>query len=222
MRGPGTREDPGAGLTEASYGWRLEAPPSRVIDAGEFSGLGPWFAEVWALRGEIFYDEGRRPGFDLSGRWLDPDPLDLYSYHVLAHGPRGVVGCVRVLPLSSAPPGLTESLLGHQRFERMLQEIGASSRHTAEAGRWGVHPDRRAQGRHLGCGTALAPAGTSDGQDRILARIGLRPVPGLEPLRSELFTDEVRLMYAILDEPSRRFKGLIDQMAAILGIGRGG
>jgi len=217
-----------------AHRWQVEPPPSRAIDTGDMAGLGPWFTEVWALRGGVFYEDGRRPGFDLSGKRLDPDPLDFHAYHILAHARDGLVGCVRVLPLASAQVGLTELLVGRDRFEQVLGEIGASRRHTVEVGRLAVRADRRARGlggllsaaawalsRHLGCRTVVAPAGTADGQDRMLAKIGLRPVPGIETRRSELFADEVRVMYAPLEQPTDGFRSCIDQMARTLDLRHG-
>ena len=177
------------------------------------AGLGPWFTEVWALRGGVFYEDGRRPGFDLSGKRLDPDPLDFHAYHILAHARDGLVGCVRVLPLASAQVGLTELLVGRDRFEQVLGEIGASRRHTVEVGRLAVRADRRARG----LGGLLSAAAW----DRMLAKIGLRPVPGIETRRSELFADEVRVMYAPLEQPTDGFRSCIDQMARTLDLRHG-
>lgn len=213
--------------------WQLHLPPGEGIDARLSSSGYAWLAELTEMRGRVLYDGGRRPAFRLAdGSFADPDPLDAYAYHLLARPSACLVGCCRVVPLASAQPCGTESLLGRERFNRLLLEIGATRAHTGEASRWIVVPEHRgprvglrlvagmwAIFRWLGLQTVIAMVGTRDGQNRALMRIGGRPVPGLAPLPSHKFDDEILVLSFDVSRPAKSFAVLIDEMAAPLGDG---
>src|SRR5262249_11376722 len=76
---------------------------------------------LWAFRGAVLYDHGRRPQFrTAAGRLVDADPRDGHAYHVLAYRDHTLVGCVRLLPFAQEGASLTETLLGARRFRQML------------------------------------------------------------------------------------------------------
>jgi hypothetical protein len=183
-----------------------------------------WIEDVWRLRGLVLYDDGRRPQFlSPSGQFADRDPLDLVAYHVLGWCMGELVGCIRFVPVTIS--GLTERVLGSERFEDLLAALNTTRDRTVEVGRWIVHPEFR---RHrvalylvggcwsyvqrLGFDMAVATVGTRGKQDAILHRTGLIPVPNLAPHRSDAFDDELRTMYAVVREPAPNFRGMVEQM----------
>jgi hypothetical protein len=71
---------------------------------------------------------------------------------------------------------------------------------------------------HLGARLWLGAAGTRDGQDRILARLGVRFVPDRDTLPLPGYADEVRLVYVTPDEGGPELAGPAAAMAASLGL----
>jgi len=224
--------------------WQLHCPLRDSI-----SGIGEswpgWVDEVRSLRGAAFYDNGRRPRFKSeNGRLEDPDPIDLYAWHVLAYAGDNLVGCVRVYPLTGGgPPCLTESLIGTEQFSEMLLTLGKHRDNTIEIGRWVVDPALRAQGSlapGIGVqlaagagalalalanksedanGVAIFSAGSRDKQYLMLSRLGLRTVSGIEPLASTEYDDVIRVMYCTsTQELQLRFQRMMDAMARTVGI----
>src|SRR6201987_4865196 len=80
--------------------WRIQ-PPTAISALQSAKTVPTWLEESRSLRGAVIFNDGRRPSFrDADGKYYDPDPIDLSSWHVLAyHGPL-LAGCVRVYPLS--------------------------------------------------------------------------------------------------------------------------
>jgi hypothetical protein len=198
--------------------------------------LPDWLEDVRLLRGLVLFDNGRRPHFRTAdGRFFDADPIDLYSYHILAYDGSALVGCVRVYPLAANGPAcVSEEVLGEETFSELLANLGIQRRDTVEIGRWIVHPAYRASGRPgtllaaasaafattlgngsaVGRGMVVCAVGTGDQQDQMLARIGLTPVPAVEPITREEFNDAVRVMYCINpDQLNARFLRMMDEMA---------
>jgi hypothetical protein len=212
--------------------WALHAPPLSSSPGGE----APWLAELRAFRARTLYDGGRRPNFRaVDGRFWDPDPADLHAHHVLARWSGSVVGAIRLLRLVAPQPGTLERLLGTERLETMIGGLGADRTHAAEAGGWVVDPACRGSlvGKRLVAATValtwqlgarlwLGAAGTRYGQDRIVARMGVRAVPGVDPLPLPGYADDVRLVYLTPEEGGDAFHTSAAEMAAKLGLGEVG
>jgi hypothetical protein len=140
-------------------------------------------------------------------------------------------------------PCLTETLLGEKQFLKTLRTLGSHRSNTIEIGRWVVDPALRAQnGLAPGIGVQLAAAagaialalvnqsedvnaiaifsaGSRDNQYRMLSRIGLREVSGIEPLISAEYDDVIRVMYCTRTQKlQRRFQRMMDAMAKATGI----
>lgn len=220
--------------------WKLQFP------LGEVEGpLPAWLDEVRSLRGAVFFDNGRRPYFRIGdGRYADCDPIDLHAWHVLAYAGDSLVGCVRVYPLAEiGPQCLTETLLGEEQFAEMLRRLGKHRDNTFEIGRWVVDPALRAQGSlapGIGAqlaagagalalalvnlsedinGVAIFSAGSRDKQYLMLSRLGLRPVPEIEPMVSLEYNDVIRVMYCTnAQELQPRFRRMMDAMAEAIGL----
>jgi N-acyl-L-homoserine lactone synthetase len=196
-----------------SLNWQWQAPLQQRYNYTFTE--DSWLQELSEMRGEVLFDNGRRPLFKQSnGKFADPDVLDTYAYHLLAKSDDRIVGCVRVIPLISSPTSITESLLGRSALEHVLQEIGSHYSHTVEASRWMVHPDFRgsrvslglaagmmAIADHLNFKTMIAMAGTHDGQDRYLMHMGLLPLPGIPLVKAPEFDDELRIVHYDVSQP---------------------
>ncbi len=210
--------------------WEIRSPAAEERGWGGSSALT---APAWidgnpaaCAVGEVLYDEGRRPQFRHDdGTFADCDPLDLLAYHVLGRYAGELVGCIRFVGLADPVKSMTEQVLGRERFERMLTQLDSPREATADVGRWVVHPEFR---RHrvalslvagcwsylqeLGFQTAIATVGTRAGQNAILRRTGLAPVPGVPPHLSRSFDDELCTMFATLNDPAPNFRGMVEQM----------
>jgi hypothetical protein len=112
----------------------------------------------------------------------------------------------------------------------------------AEIGRWVVDPEYRATNLDLGLSIQLAAAsgalaralgkvsgglrgyvicaaGTKDRQDVVLTRIGLARVPGINPVNSEDYKDDVRILCCSQTQRlNPHFVGFIDEMAKKIGL----
>lgn len=208
--------------------WSLRAPPPAASRPAE----APWLTELRSVRARVLYDGGRRPGFRaVDGRHRDPDPVDLHAHHVLARREGELLGAIRLMPLTSGQPGTLERLLGAGRLEEVIAALGAGRAEAVEAGGWMVVPEARGTGVatrlvaatvalswHLGARLWLGAAGTRDGQDRIVARLGVRFIPGLGTLPLPGYDDEVRLVYVTRDDGGPEFASGAAVMAARLGL----
>jgi hypothetical protein len=206
-----------------------------------------WLEEVRSLRAAVLFEDGRRPAFRTrDGHYVDPDPIDPHSFHVLAYHQGTLAGCVRIYPLSeSGPPCLTETLLGEDRFSEMLHRLGGKREETFEIGRWVSNPllrtssnlapslgmqlaaaagavtVRLVENGRLRKGIALSAVGTEDGQDTILTRFGLTVVPGMEPVRCDHYNDTLRVMYCGSTQMLRsRFLQALYAMGNVIGLNR--
>jgi hypothetical protein len=224
--------------------WQVRSPLPDSMSRAEESSC-EWLDEVRALRGAAFFDHGRRPKFKIAdGCFRDADPIDPYAWHVLAYFGDRLAGCVRIYPLAgNSLPCLTETLLGEQQFRETLLCLGRHRNNAIEIGRWVVDPALRAQSSLApGIGVQLAAAagaialalvnqsedanaiaifsaGSRDNQYRMLSRIGLREVSGIDPLISTEYDDEIRVMYCTRNQSMpARFERLMDAMAKGMGI----
>ncbi len=214
----------------SEWRWEAQSPPSTSREGLDLTARPQWIAEIWRLRGLVLYDEGRRPQFlQADGQVADRDPLDLLAYHVLGWCDGVLAGCIRFVPTASPLPSLTEQVLGCERFEQVLASLQTTRLATVDVGRWIVHPDYRhfrvalslvgacwSYVQCLGFQMAVATVGTRAGQDVILQRAGLSPVPGVGAHVCEAYDDELRTMYAIVREPAPNFSGVVQQMEARL------
>ena len=202
--------------------WELHTPAGLTAPG--------WLEEISELRGRVLYESGRRPGFRRTdGRFADPDPRDMHAYHILARLEAQLVGCVRLLIPVAHTPGVTEGLLGLERFMSMLKLLGATRNGSIEAGRWIADPAYRgsrvgvllaagaiATARSLSVKVLFCPVGTREKQDRVLARLGLKPVPHVPLIAMPAFDDEVRVMHIFPAQPLPHIAELMDAMATEL------
>jgi hypothetical protein len=224
--------------------WRIQ-PPTAISSPESPASIPTWLEESRSLRGAVLFDDGRRPLFrGANGRYDDPDPIDLPSWHVLAYHGSSLAGCVRVYPLSeSGPPCLTESLLGTERFARMIGSLGKKRKDVIEIGRWVVDPAFRnrsslapgiglqlaagagalaialARQIGLGKGVAIFAAGTRDRQYLTLKHLGLKAVSDLSPIHSDEFDDVIQVLYcdsAMGLQP--RFRRIIESISMAMRI----
>jgi hypothetical protein len=212
--------------------WALHAPPLSSCPDGEAA----WLAELRSFRARTLYEDGRRPNFRaVDGRYWDPDPVDLHAHHVVARWGGALVGTIRLLSLVAPQPGTVERLLGRQRLEAMIAGLGVDRAHATEAGGWVVDPACRGSliGKRLVAATValtwqlgahlwLGAAGTRYGQDRIVGRMGVRAIPGLDPLPLPGYADDVRLVYLTPEEGGGAFQASAREMATKLGLGEVG
>ena len=213
--------------------WHLHDPLVPPETTGAWLATVPsWLEALWAFRGAVLYDQGRRPQFQTAdGRLADPDPLDVRAYHVLVYWDSTVVGCARLLPLSCEVASLTETLLGERRFAQMLRDLGVGPAGAIEGGRWLVHPAHRCRGlgvqlvgaggavaRRLGYQVVFAPVGTRAQQDHVLARLGWQPVPSLPLFDCAVFADTLRVMAITTQRPAPPLRRLMATMASTLGL----
>jgi len=188
-----------------------------------------WLTKLRRMRGSVIYDRGHRPCFRLpDGSFDDPDPSDLHSYHVVASQFGRPVGCARVTPLKGGRPCAIATAVGEETFDSVLSEIGTGHEQSCETSRWVVAPEYRnglgflivaasaAVLRWTSRKIALVLAGTRQKQDRALIRAGARPIEGLTLFPSEIFDDELRLLYFHRDCLSKRVARHIDEMATAM------
>ena len=224
--------------------WRIQ-PPAAFSDPASPKSIPTWLEEARSLRGAVLFDDGRRPYFrGANGRYQDPDPIDLHSWHVLAYHGSSLAGCVRVYPLNESDSScLTESLLGAQQFTEMLGSLRKERKHVIEIGRWVVDPAFRngrslapgiglqlaagagalaialAQQIGLAKGVALFAAGTRDRQYLTLKHLGLKAVSNLPPIHSNEYDDLIQVLYcdsAVGLQP--RFRRIIESISMAMRI----
>jgi hypothetical protein len=220
------KEAPGSLVTE------LLLPDTVRVDLGLPRLAVDTFAEIQEMRGRVLYAGGRRPAFRTEhGSCLDVEALDSRSYHILVRSRGRLVACARVTPLARVSDGVVESVLGTERLDQLLATIGTSRDGTSEASRWIVEPEFRkhglgfyiaaaswAVGRWLRIHTGFVMAGIRDGQDKLLIKIGARPVDGFPLIPSEEFDDELRVLYFDVEHPPDSTLRWIDRAAAVLRI----
>jgi hypothetical protein len=160
---------------------------------------------------------------------MDVDPLDSTAHHLSVRVAGVVAGCVRLLPLPDYDKGLTEQLIGPDRFAGMLRGLGVDRSESIEGGRWLVDPLHRsaqlgvllaaggvAVARALGFRVLFCPVGTRKNQDRVLARLGLAAIPNLPLIAAPHLDDDLRVMYVFPSRPVPHFRELMDRMAVEL------
>ena len=224
--------------------WRIQ-PPTAISALESAKTVPTWLEESRSLRGAVLFNDGRRPSFrGADGKYYDPDPIDLPSWHVLAYHGSSLAGCVRVYPLSeSGPPCLTESLLGTERFARMISGLGKKRKGVIEIGRWVVDPAFRnrsslapgiglqlaagagalaialARQIGLGKGVAIFAAGTRDRQYLTLKHLGLKVVSDVSPVHANEYDDVIQVLYCDSAMALRpRFQRIIESISKTMRI----
>jgi predicted GNAT family N-acyltransferase len=176
-----------------------------------------WLSELREMRGRVLYEEGGwNPMFvSESGTCTDLDSLDEGAHHVLVRAGDDIVACARVSVLNRERAGYVSSLLGSRRFEEILFQSGAAWGTTCEASRWIVD----SKFRHMGLGPRVVAAAwtlarclemragfvlacTRYGQDRLLCRMGAKPVDGVPLIPAGVIHDELRLLHFNLCVPA--------------------
>ena len=190
----------------------LRVPHSKCNEA---SGVSSWLAELQTMRGEVLFEQGRRPAFRQSdGTLCDEDPLDREAYHVIVRSRGEIAGCARIMAINRSDSAIV-SALGRERFDQVINKMGVDPQEVCEASRWIVHPLYRKSGlawklvgtswavaRCLGTKFAFVMAGTRDCQDSALARMGARPVEDAPMIISEIYDDVLRLLYFDVTKPN--------------------
>jgi hypothetical protein len=187
-------------------------------DARQADTDGHWLREVREMRGRVMYNErGRNTAFlSADGTYIDADPFDFPAHHVLLRSSQRIVACARVSRLDRRTPGYVSTMLGQEKFDEVLLDLGITLERSCEASRWfvatefrnlGLGPHVIAASWALACSlnsqTAFALAGTRFGQDRLLCRMGAQPVSGLATIPAGAIDDDVRLLYFNLTAPTR-------------------
>ena len=113
----------------------------------------------------------------------------------------------------------------------MLVHIGTTRDRAGEVGRWIVTPEYSrfrmglrlisgvgALSKWLGLETVIANVGTRDGQAEILMRAGGRRVPGLSPIKSQEYNDDLVVLTFDLMHPAKSLGPLVAEMATLLSL----
>lgn len=209
--------------------WSLKPPPGK--------GAASWRDELSSFRGRTLWNNGRRPHFlRHDGTPRDSDSIDDFAWHILAHAGGQLVGCARVLALSSNNRVLADDFFGRETLERALSTTGLAVNSVAEVSRWVVTPSRNgrsvktpgglqplgfallasvvAVARRLGCDATIGSCGIRNGQDRLIVHAGGTPVPGVPVKKDDRFDDVLVLL--MLQTPTPGFERLIRDMESTL------
>jgi predicted GNAT family N-acyltransferase len=199
-------------------------------ECNEASGVSTWLAELQKMRGEVLFEQGRRPAFQhCDGSCSDADALDREAYHVIVRSRGEIAGCARITPINR-PDSAIVSAIGDRRFEEVMNRMGVNPKEVCEASRWIVRPLYRKSGlawqlvatswavaRWLGVKFAFVMAGTRDGQDSALARMGARPVDDVPKIMSEIYADVLRLLYFDVANPNASMRRAANIMVNMFG-----
>ena len=195
------------------------------------AGRGGWLEELQEMRGRVLYAEGRRPSFRLAdGSFADANDVDLSAYHLLVRCDERIVACARILHPIPASSTVVSST-GPDHVGNLLHRRNVMPDDACEASRWVVEPDFRKLGlglhvvaaswavaQWLGVKLAFVMAGTRDRQDRMLMRMGAHAVDDLAAVRSELYDDDLRLLYFDVAHPTSTMIGLINASTRALSL----
>ncbi|WP_182880571.1 GNAT family N-acetyltransferase [Microbispora sp. H10949] len=216
-RGPGTADE------------QIEARCFEVWIRRHPAGGRPaeWLQDIRRFRAEVFYDQGRRPGFRAAqGEYADSQDLDLGAFHLTAHldTTDEIVACVRL-----APPGLAAGFqarrhLGGQAYAELLAELGAANAPVFEAGRLVVASGMQGRGlggrmvaamvataRALGASLVVCTSGTGHRQDVLFGRLGFHPCPGTDRYSTH-YQDTVRVLAHRVSEGAYEFEAVTSKL----------
>ena len=100
-----------------------------------------WIKKLSHLRGEQFYEQGKRPLFRLAnGEFYDQDEFDSVSLHVLAYDNEKLIGSIRLLPVK--PPCyhcISSNIVGEENFIPIIQSLFKNKNRLLEINRLAVH-----------------------------------------------------------------------------------
>ncbi|HET6980717.1 MAG TPA: hypothetical protein VFI53_01180, partial [Myxococcaceae bacterium] len=115
-------------------------------------------------------------------------------------------------------------------LDRILAGLDVGRGDVVEVSRWVVDPRFRqerlgglliaglwALALHLRIAAALAWAGTRDGQARALVAMGGRPIPGMLPMKSTAWDDELQALSFAPVRPASPFRSWVERMNERLG-----
>jgi N-acyl-L-homoserine lactone synthetase len=209
--------------TELTWEWKRPLPEAKTASAPI------WLKEIWELRGRVFAEGGRAGFLRADGSYADEDTVDFYCYHLMVRLDGQLIGCLRSLPLLAPQPGLVETLIGAEQVEQILQGLGVNRALTLEAGRWVVAREQAhrllgknvvaaswVMARNLGYTMVICATGTRDNQAVMAQRLGSRPIPGFDLIPSEVFNDQLMLLYTDLTNPSEKMLPLLEKMEQLL------
>jgi hypothetical protein len=219
--------------TQPLVSLELQSSDQKLADDSSTASSSAWLAEVCEMRGRVCYDGGHRPSFQKAdGSFNDFDLVDLCAYHVVARSGDRVVGCARVVPLEKIRSGVVSSFIGEERFASLLRGMGMSRERVCEASRWVVLPEFRGElGRRLVAAIwavtrwllmegVFVMAGTRQKQDLALIRMGARPVSEVQLAPSQVFDDELRLLFFDVLQPPESMRRRIDSAGVALRLPR--
>lgn len=205
--------------------WEWKQPVTQFMGM-----LPPWLSEVWELRGRVFAEGGRCGFVKPDGRYADEDPVDFNCYHLLLRLEGKLIGCLRSLPLTAPQPGLVETLIGTERLDGILKDLGATRASTLEAGRWVVAREQAhrllgknvvaaswVMARAMNYSMVVCATGTRDNQAVMAQRLGSKPIPGFDLIPSAVFNDQLMLLYTDLYNPPEAMLPLLEKMSLLLG-----
>lgn len=176
-----------------------------------------WLSALREMRGRVLFHEGGHETVfkTKSGLCFDADPLDAHAYHIVLRSARDIVACGRVSVLNPEVPGYLATMLGQRRLEGILSQMGAAWGTTCEASRWIVALEFRNQGlgprvvaggwivaQILGMHRGFVLACTRDSQDKLLCRMGAKPVDGIALVPARVINDSLRLLYFDASNPA--------------------
>jgi len=137
------------------FQWEIQFPSENA------ELIPSWLSKLRAMRGEVLFENGLRPSFSVGANiYDDPDEADFCSYHILAHHAGKIAGCLRLTPLLKAHSCASASMLGYERFSRLLQMNFNCMMNVVEVGRWLTH----ASYHHSLLGSYLGAAGIAIGE----------------------------------------------------------
>lgn len=196
------------------------------------SALPDWLAELREMRARLLYDHGRRPHFQMAdGKLDDPDPADLFAYHMIARSQGRPVWYARLLPPKHMSSGFILGSIGRRQWEAIVDELGTNAEGVCEGSWWAVVPESRgllgrqiiaaccAVARWLSFRMVFVLACTSQKQDLALIRMGARPIYGLPLFTSSLSGDECRLLYFDVWHSSLSMARQIEESTELLKLG---
>jgi hypothetical protein len=222
---------PSNGGTPEKIRWTLQQGFTRRIDGGSDSIVSR--RELSALRGRVFYAEGRRPQFlGPDGEFADEDEHDSAAFHLIGSSGSERIAACRLVRFQDVATTDFERRVGPEAVEKLLAASQVGRGEVVEVSRWVVDARFREEGLgaqliaglwalalNVGVVMALAWAGTRDGQARALTAMGGSPISGVARIKSEAWDDELQALSFDPRYPARRFRPWVDRMSERLGFG---
>ena len=212
------------GVTKQRVRWTLQ----RGFIGRVVPGRSPLVSrrELSALRGRVFYAEGRRPQFiSANGEFADEDEQDFAAFHLIGSTGAVPVAACRMVRFRDVAMTDFERRVGSRVIEQVLGALQVGRGDAAEVSRWVVDPRFRQEGlgalliagmwvlaAHLRILAALAWAGTRDGQAHALMAMGGSPISGVTRIKSEAWDDELQALSFDPYRPATQFQSWVCRM----------